>query len=400
MPVLAVGERFLDAGNAAWLSLPVVEAGRPVGSVSRYELMQRVYIKPFGRELHGRRPVSLLMHTEPLVLSAETSIETASRYISARIRQPIMEDFIVVDEQGLYLGAGKVLDVLGAMEQQVAQRSTELELAYNKLKSSQTQLIQSEKMASLGQMVAGLAHEINTPLGYVRNNVEMTHAALGDVRALIESYQQVVDAVLTGSDPAEFERRALTLDLRRATVDATALDDLRGLLDDTVFGVGQIADLVGNLKDFSRLDQARSERVDVHKLIREHDREQPIIMLTAKSGDADIIQGLTLGADDYVTKPFSVAQLVLRVQAVLRRTRVSANGAATILLADGIEVDTRNMRAEIGACEVRFTRCHARSCCTRSGAMREIWRSRRAPWISTSPNCAANSKPTPSSQSI
>src|SRR5665811_856472 len=40
MPVLAVGDRFLDAGSAAWLSLPVVEGGRPVGSVSRYELMQ------------------------------------------------------------------------------------------------------------------------------------------------------------------------------------------------------------------------------------------------------------------------------------------------------------------------------------------------------------------------
>jgi signal transduction histidine kinase len=267
MPVLVVGERFLDASNNAWLSLPVVEGGRPIGSISRYELMQRVYIKPFGRELHGRRPVSLLMHSEPLVLSHDTTIEAASRYIGVRIRQPIMEDFIVVDAQGLYVGAGKVLDVLGAMEQQVAQHSTELGLAYNKLKSSQTQLIQSEKMASLGQMVAGLAHEINTPLGYVRNNVEMTHAALGDVRALIDSYQHVVDAVLAGSDPAEFERRAVALDLRRATVDATALDDLRGLLDDTVFGVGQIAELVGNLKDFSRLDQAHIESVDVHKLI-------------------------------------------------------------------------------------------------------------------------------------
>jgi two-component system response regulator RegX3 len=95
---------------------------------------------------------------------------------------------------------------------------------------------------------------------------------------------------------------------------------------------------------------------EICEAIRERDREQPIIMLTAKSGDADIIQGLALGADDYVTKPFSVAQLVLRVQAVLRRTRVAANNEASIHLADGVEIDTRNMCAKIGANDVRFTR--------------------------------------------
>jgi two-component system alkaline phosphatase synthesis response regulator PhoP len=94
---------------------------------------------------------------------------------------------------------------------------------------------------------------------------------------------------------------------------------------------------------------------EICEAIRERDREQPIIMLTAKSGDADIIQGLALGADDYVTKPFSVAQLVLRVQAVLRRTRVS-NNAATIHLDDGIQIDTQNMNAQIGGSQVRFTR--------------------------------------------
>ena len=56
--------------------------------------------------------------------------------------------------------------------------------------------------------------------------------------------------------------------------------------------------------------------------IRKADRAQPIIMLTAKTSDEDIVNGLTLGADDYVAKPFSIAQLVLRVKAVLRRSRI------------------------------------------------------------------------------
>ena len=59
---------------------------------------------------------------------------------------------------------------------------------------------------------------------------------------------------------------------------------------------------------------------DVCDAIRARDRNQPIIMLTAKSSDEEIIHGLKLGADDYVAKPFSVQQLVLRVEAVLRRS--------------------------------------------------------------------------------
>ena len=267
LPVLAVGDRFLDAASAAWLSLPVVDKDRPVGSVSRYELMQRVYIKPFGRELHGKRPIQELMHTQPLILDADTTIEDASRLIAQRIRKPIMEDFIVVDGAGRYLGVGKVLDVLGAMEAQLSQHAVDLDAAYRKLKSSQTQLIQSEKMASLGQMVAGVAHEINTPLGYVRNNVEMTRATLADLGALIEGYESVIDALNSGADENEFAQRVAQLQNRRDSLDAATIDDLRALLDDTVFGVGQIADLVGNLKDFSRLDQDRTERVDVRQLV-------------------------------------------------------------------------------------------------------------------------------------
>ncbi len=73
--------------------------------------------------------------------------------------------------------------------------------------------------------------------------------------------------------------------------------------------------------------------------VREKDREQPIIMLTAKTSDEDIIQGLTLGADDYVAKPFSIQELVLRVEAVLKRSGKLRLEESRIKLASGLVID-------------------------------------------------------------
>ncbi|MGD8419418.1 MAG: response regulator transcription factor, partial [Gammaproteobacteria bacterium] len=86
--------------------------------------------------------------------------------------------------------------------------------------------------------------------------------------------------------------------------------------------------------------------------IRQQDRQQPVIMLTAKSSDEDIVQGLTLGADDYVAKPFSVTQLVLRVQAVLRRSGHDEAALREIGLNNGLVIDTENLCAG----ETKFTR--------------------------------------------
>lgn len=89
--------------------------------------------------------------------------------------------------------------------------------------------------------------------------------------------------------------------------------------------------------------------------IRAVDRDQPIIMLTAKSSDEEIIEGLKLGADDYVSKPFSIQQLVLRIEAVLRRSQI-VQEQARMLSIGGIEVDTENLSAVNGSDEIAFTK--------------------------------------------
>ncbi|MEO7323748.1 MAG: ATP-binding protein [Dokdonella sp.] len=266
--VLDVAQLFLQPRHAGLLSLPIVAADlKPLGVISRYELM-RIFLMPYGRELYGRRPIAALMDRAPLLLPLSTPINEAARTIATHIKSPITDDFVLVDEAGTYLGTGLVLDVLHAVEKRLAEHRRELESAYARLKSSQLQLMQSEKMASLGQMVAGLVHEINTPLGYVRNNVEMTRAALVDVARLLAAQDVVIRALTGEGEPgADVELRMDEIEDLRARVDADALDELCALLDDTVHGVGQIGDLVVNLKDFSRLDQDGMQKADLNKLV-------------------------------------------------------------------------------------------------------------------------------------
>ena len=90
--------------------------------------------------------------------------------------------------------------------------------------------------------------------------------------------------------------------------------------------------------------------------IRQRDRYQPVIMLTAKTSDEDIITGLTLGADDYIGKPFSVRELVLRVEAVLRRSRKIRDAQHELIVAEGIAIDTRTLVGKHGGTTILFTR--------------------------------------------
>ena len=89
--------------------------------------------------------------------------------------------------------------------------------------------------------------------------------------------------------------------------------------------------------------------------IRTEDRNQPIIMLTAKTSDEEIVQGLKLGADDYVPKPFSIQQLVLRIEAVLRRSQAGQEMARTLSVG-GIDIDTENLSGFKDGTEITFTK--------------------------------------------
>ncbi len=204
MSISDVADRLLTPEHKAFLSLPVVDAAeRPVGLVSRSKL-QDIFMQRFGRDLRGRHPIQEVMNPAPLVVSLETSLDDAAKQITGQLQYPITEDFILVDAAGRYQGIGTVLDLLKAMEARIAQRNTVLRRALIDLKESQTQLVQSEKMASLGQMVAGVAHELTPPLGYVKNNVELLRELSAPLFLLAETQAALADCL---SAPACTEER-------------------------------------------------------------------------------------------------------------------------------------------------------------------------------------------------
>jgi signal transduction histidine kinase len=249
---------------AGMLCLPVVDHGQPVGTISRNQLTD-IFMLRFGRELYGSRPVTEVMNRAPLLVADTLSLEAAAQYVAANIGSPISEDFIIT-RNGRYSGMGVVIDLLGAMQARVAQNARQLAEAYGQLKSSQAALVQSEKMASLGQMVAGVAHEINTPLGYVRNNVEMMQGVFAQLRELLADHAELA-RMLTDESTGE---QALGQQLSKVGAaaqelqDSRLLEDTEALFGDTLFGVDTIKELVLSLRNFSRLDAAKVAHVSLN----------------------------------------------------------------------------------------------------------------------------------------
>lgn len=144
------------------------------------------------------------------------------------------------------------------LEQHVAERTSDLNKALKHLQESQAQLVQSEKMASLGQMVAGITHEINTPLAYVKSGLEIIQMRLSELNELVNACNGLNQA-LTDENPSN-EAISLQLqqigELSNLLEENETMNETKGLLKDGIHGMDEISEIITSLKNFSRMDRA------------------------------------------------------------------------------------------------------------------------------------------------
>lgn len=144
--------------------------------------------------------------------------------------------------------------ILQKSQLELQEKATELETALIQLKQTQTQLLQSEKMSSLGQLVAGIAHEINNPVSFIFGNITYAQEYSDSLLNLIALYQQYYPEPYP---EIQVELKDLELDFLET--------DLNKIFQSMRVGSQRIADIVQSLRSFSRLDEADLKTVDLHE---------------------------------------------------------------------------------------------------------------------------------------
>jgi signal transduction histidine kinase len=170
------------------------------------------------------------------------------------------------------------------LEARIASRTADLETALQELHQTQAQMIQTEKMSALGQMVAGIAHEINNPVGFILGNLEPAATYAKDLLWLLELYEQAYPEPTTKIDDA-----IALIDLEFVQ------EDLPNLLQSMQVGAERISEIVLSLRNFSRLDESEAKTVDLHEgiestlMILQHrlkaTSDRPAIQVLRQFGD-------------------------------------------------------------------------------------------------------------------
>ncbi len=159
-----------------------------------------------------------------------------------------------------------LLELNRKLEKRVKERTRELEganqemgKAYKELKDTQFQLIQSEKMASLGQLVAGIAHEIKNPLNFIYGNTDFLRSYIQHLQSLVDLYERLSNFDDESRRAVDSFKEEINYDFMR--------EDLESLVRNFEEGAKRIHSIIGDLRTFSRMESEEFREIDIHNQI-------------------------------------------------------------------------------------------------------------------------------------
>ncbi len=192
------------------------------------------------------------------LIEAQKELESAYEKLQGteeEIRE--MADKQLEDNEKLFLAEKRMKDLLEKEQKATAS----LNQAMERLKGTQSQLVHSEKMASLGQLTAGIAHEINNPINFIYNGISSIKMSLESVKEVLEKYSELDE----GADAAELKEEIL--ELKEDVEYDELLDDLDEILNDVNYGAVRTIEIVKGLRVFSRLDEEESKPAFINENI-------------------------------------------------------------------------------------------------------------------------------------
>lgn len=235
------------------------------GMISRRRFFEHMS-RPYSLELFSKHPIErfckfLLIDT--LILPAATSIVDATQIALQRSSEYIYEPLLVetapqtyrvLDFHQLLLAYSQVHTLSLNSLQQIKQESQVIESNLRQLQYNYTRHLQTEKMAALGQLVAGVAHEINNPMSFIYGNLNHADDYLQKLLELIALYQ------------SEYPKPSKAIQEKLEEIDFNFVaQDSPKLVNSLRIGAERITEIVKSLRSFSRLDEADCKAVDLHE---------------------------------------------------------------------------------------------------------------------------------------
>jgi signal transduction histidine kinase len=236
-----------------------------VGMISRQLFFEQMS-RPYGLGLFAGRPVEYLYNflaPSIFIISEDTPIVDATQMALGRSSKLVYEPIVITDHSGQYglldfhqlLLAYSQIHVLTLSRlQKEKERARIAREGFRDLQHNYTRLLQNEKMIALGQLVAGIAHEINNPMNFIYGNLSYASEYVRDLLFILECYQQKIPY-----QDAIYQAKSKGIEIN------FIVEDLPKLLSSMKVGATRINEIILSLRNFSRLDQAELKLVDIHQ---------------------------------------------------------------------------------------------------------------------------------------